>query len=217
MMMVSTSIDIIPRGETTFVEQYIAALLASVSTLRSRRNTLASIFSLPPEILVMTFTYIVEETNFKIHADIITRRSGIPTSMIITHVCRHWRQVALECPSLWTFIDRLSAPWIAIMLERSKEAALVVIYNANALPLPDCDTVGALVRLLSQLPPIKLLKLHTSSTVVDCVLGCLSSQPAPLLQIFKYDILGAMIREFPSGPYQTPFFKDTPLYSGVLS
>ncbi|KAG1861705.1 hypothetical protein F4604DRAFT_1787914 [Suillus subluteus] len=196
MMMVSTSTDIIPRDKTTLVEQCrtdidkdIAALVASLSILRSRRNTLASVFSLPPEILVMIFTYTAEDANFNIYADIIPRSTGTPTSMIVTHVCRHWRQVALECPSLWTFIDHLPVPWIAIMLERSKEAALVVKYSIP--PTLECYIVGPLVQLLSQLPRIEVLKLHTYSNVVHHVFDCLSSQPAPLLQQFRYDVLGS--------------------------
>ncbi|KAG1876639.1 hypothetical protein DFJ58DRAFT_740861 [Suillus subalutaceus] len=192
-MMVFTSIDIIPRGGTTLVEQCrtdidkdIAALFASLSALRSRRNALASIFSLPPEVLVNIFIYFVEEGNFKIYTG-IPRRGGAPILMIVTHVCRHWRQVALECPSLWTFIDIdcLSAPWVPIMLERSKKAALVVIYNE-----PSSPEYWPLVQLLSQLPRIKVLKLCTFSIVVDLILDCLSSEPAPLLQIFNYKVLG---------------------------
>jgi hypothetical protein len=75
------------------------APLASLSALRSRKNTLASIFSLPPEILVTIFTYFVEEENVKI----ITHRSGAPTPIIITHVCRHWCQDALEAASARVF------------------------------------------------------------------------------------------------------------------
>ncbi|KAG2032275.1 hypothetical protein BDR03DRAFT_970603 [Suillus americanus] len=148
-------------GKTTIVEQCHTDIdedIAALSALHSRKNTLASIF--PPEILVTIFTYIVEEN---IYTD-IPRRGGAPTPMIVTHICRHWRQVALECPSLCTFIDCLSAPWVPIMLERSKEAALVVTY---------------------------VLELCTLPTVVDRVLDCLSSQPAPLLQIFNYTVLGS--------------------------
>ncbi|KAG1887827.1 hypothetical protein F4604DRAFT_1570521 [Suillus subluteus] len=124
------------RGKTTLVEQCRTDIdkdIAASSALHSRKNTLTSIFSLPPEILVTIFTYIVEEENSKIYTG-IPRRGGAPTPMIVTHVCRHLRQVALECPSLWTFIDCLSAPWVPIMLERSKQAALVVIYSAPRAP-----------------------------------------------------------------------------------
>ncbi|KAG1726288.1 hypothetical protein EDB19DRAFT_1857924 [Suillus lakei] len=190
MTMLSTSINIIPSGGTTLVEQRhadidkdIAALLASLSVLRSRRNTFASIFSLPPEILATIFTYIVEEVNLKIYTG-TPRRGGAPTSMIVIHVCRHWRQVALECPSLWTFIDSLSARWVVTMLERSKEAALVVIHNAPVAP-KHC----VVEQLLLQLPRIKVLEICSSSVDVNRILNCLSSQPAPLLQVFKFSVL----------------------------
>ncbi|KAG1887832.1 hypothetical protein F4604DRAFT_2038492, partial [Suillus subluteus] len=175
------------RGKPTLVEHCRTDIdedIAALSALRSRKNTLVSIFSLPPEILVTIFTYIVEEENFKIYTG-MPRHGGAPTPMIVTHVCRHLRQVALECPSLWTFIDMdcLSAPWVPIMLERSKQAALVVIYSA-----PSAQEYWPLVQLLSQLPRIKVLKLCTFSVDVDRILGYLSSQPAPLLQTFKYEV-----------------------------
>ncbi|KAG1781007.1 hypothetical protein EV702DRAFT_688250 [Suillus placidus] len=208
--MVPTSIDIIPtRGGTTLVEQCrtdidkdIAALLASLTVLRSRRNTLASIFSLPPEILVTIFTYIVEEENSKNYTG-IPPRGGAPTPMKVTHICRHWRQVALECPSLWTFIDCLSARWVAIMLERSKEAALVVMYSA---PDNHC-TVEPLMQLLSQLHRIKVLKMGSFSIDVDRIVDCLSSQPAPLLQIFKYRILESYDPIFSIRPLSNTIFQ----------
>jgi hypothetical protein len=84
--MVFTSIDIIPRGIVeqcrTDMDKDNAAPLASLSTLRFCKNTLASIFSLSPEIIVTIFTYFVEEENVKI----IIHRSGAPTPIIITRL-----------------------------------------------------------------------------------------------------------------------------------
>jgi hypothetical protein len=72
------------------------------------------------------------------------------------------------------------------MLERSKEAPLVVIYSALAAPQH-----WPLVQILSQLPRIKVLKLSTFSIDVDRILDCLFSQPAPLLQTFEYRVLNS--------------------------
>ncbi|KAG2337658.1 hypothetical protein BDR05DRAFT_762852 [Suillus weaverae] len=89
------------------------------------------------------------------------------------------------------------------MLERSKEAALVVMYSA-----PEYHwTVEPLMQLLSQLHRIKVLKLGSFSIDVDRILDCLSSQPAPLLQIFKYRILGSYDPIFSIRPLSNTIFQ----------
>ncbi|KAG0696799.1 hypothetical protein DFH29DRAFT_1082712 [Suillus ampliporus] len=157
----------------------MAELAESSSILRSRRNALACISSLPSELLATIFTHILEEQVFDRCRGI--HRQGVPTWEIVTHVCRHWRQVALACPTLWTFIDHAPARRLTIMLERSKTAALVVFYTSSYL-----HCIG---QVLSQLPRIKVLQLSVSSRDVDRISDCLSSQPAPLLETFKLYVL----------------------------
>ncbi|KAG0692240.1 hypothetical protein DFH29DRAFT_970941 [Suillus ampliporus] len=99
----------------------MAELAESLCTLRSRRNALAYISSLPSELLATIFTYILEEQVFNRCRGV--PRPGAPTCEIVMHVCRHWRQVALACPTLWAFIDHAPARRLTIMLERSKTAA----------------------------------------------------------------------------------------------
>lgn len=100
-------------------------------------------------------------------------------------LCRHWRETALECSTLWAFIDGVSAQWLATMLERSKKAALVVIYN-DPKPLRQCG----FEKILLQLPRIKFLQLCPSPPEADRILDCLSSLPAPLLHTFKFVVFG---------------------------
>ena len=180
-----------PRSATTLVEQCLAhidnelaALAESMRTLRSRRNSFARISCLPSEILATVFRHIVEDELSLHHY----RTSQRPPGLVVTHVCRHWRRVALEYPSLWAFIIRLSARWIGIMLERSKKAALVVRCNISILS-PDC-----MEQVLSQLPRIKVLHLELYAPDINRVLGYLSSQPAPLLQVFKFSVVGDSYR-----------------------
>ncbi|KAG1723734.1 uncharacterized protein EDB91DRAFT_1032968, partial [Suillus paluster] len=100
------------------------AITESLRVLRSRGNALAGISYILPEVLATIFTYIVEEETVKIFRG--ASRCRVPASVIVTHVCRHWSQVALECTTLWAYIDCVSARWSAVMLERSKKAALVI-------------------------------------------------------------------------------------------
>jgi hypothetical protein len=162
----------------------IAALAESMRALRSRRNSLAPISCLPNEVLATVFKHLAEEKSFQSYPG----ANHSPPCVRVTHVCRHWRQVALEYPSLWAFVDCTCARWIGVMLERSKKAALVVTCNASSLP-PEC-----LEQVLSQLPRIKVLRLYSHPWDVDRALVHLSSQPAPLLQNFKFVVIGGEFR-----------------------
>ncbi|KAG2141294.1 hypothetical protein DEU56DRAFT_275835 [Suillus clintonianus] len=175
-MTLSASLDVIPRSRIAlaeesgaYIDEDMAASAKSLHTLRSHNNPFIS--CLPPEILVDIFTYTVEETCNSLGA------------MIATHVCRHWRQVALECPTLWTYIDCVRARWLAILLERSKGAALIVIYSLPHV-LERCAE-----QILSQLPRIKVLRLCSFSFDADRIVDCLSSQPAPFLQKFRLGVI----------------------------
>lgn len=185
-MTLSASVDEI---KTALVEQcgahideHMAAVSESARLLRCRRNAFAYVSRLPCEILAHIFMYIVSKEDSFMG---ISNPCGAPACLAVTHVCKYWRQVALGCPTLWSFIDGISAQWLAIMLERSKKVALVVIYN-DPKPLRQCG----FEQILSQLPRIKFLQLCPSPSEVDRILDCLSSLPAPLLHTFKFVVFG---------------------------
>ncbi|KAG1880250.1 hypothetical protein C8R48DRAFT_758366 [Suillus tomentosus] len=182
-MTLSVSVD---GSETALIEQCGAHIgedtvvsSESVPALRFRKNTLAH---LPVEILANIFMYIVSEEESYMG---VSNPRGAPACLAATHVCRHWRETALECSTLWAFIDGVSAQWLATMLERSKKAALVVIYN-DPKPLRQCG----FEKILLQLPRIKFLQLCPSPPEADRILDCLSSLPAPLLHTFKFVVFG---------------------------
>ncbi|KAG2348863.1 hypothetical protein BDR05DRAFT_1055806 [Suillus weaverae] len=186
-MLSDPLVDVTSRSATTLVErccacidQDLVALGESMRVLRSRRNGLARISCLPPEILVTVFRHFESSEN---HTS-TSRRPRAPICQILTHVCKHWRQLALDCPTLWTFISCVSPRWLDAMLERSKDAHLVATYHAP-VSLRDC-----LEPVLSHLPRIKVLKICSVSSDVDRIVELLSSQPAPSLQIFEFTVLG---------------------------
>ncbi|KAG2343993.1 hypothetical protein BDR05DRAFT_209432 [Suillus weaverae] len=152
----------------------LSSFQVDVCIPHSHRNDLALISGLPPEILATVFRHFVEE--WQNHP-----AKGAPTCVVFTHVCRHWRQVALKSPTLWTYIIYTPPRWLGVMLERSKSASLFVVYDV-AVSLRDC-----LEQILSQLPRIRVLRLRTINTPdIDRTIHLLSSQPAPLLQIFEF-------------------------------
>ncbi|KAH9985026.1 hypothetical protein BJV77DRAFT_1174720, partial [Russula vinacea] len=74
---------------------------------------------LPPEVLARVFHFLLlEEPPFPIERDLGWRRA--------THVCRFWRQVALDDSSLWGTISGITtnAELISEMLARSRDAPL---------------------------------------------------------------------------------------------
>ena len=79
------------------VDKGIDTAMKLVRSLLTRRNALVPISLLPPEILARVFHLIVlEEPPIS---------GGRSLGWIrVTHVCRHWRQVALDDSSLWARI-----------------------------------------------------------------------------------------------------------------
>ncbi|KAG2042877.1 hypothetical protein BDR03DRAFT_1087911 [Suillus americanus] len=183
------SVDVTPRSATTLIEQCcvridqdLDALAESMRALRSRRNDLARISCLPPDILVTIFRHF---ESFENHTS-TSRHRGAPICLILTHVCKQWRQLALDCPNLWTSINCVSPRWIGVMLERSKDAHLVATYHAPV------SLRGCLEPVLSHLPRIKVLRICSVSPDVDRIVELLSSQPALSLQIFEFTVIGTI-------------------------
>ncbi|KAI0320219.1 hypothetical protein OF83DRAFT_1045377, partial [Amylostereum chailletii] len=69
-------------------------------------NALAPVSRLPVELLAMIFESITDRF-WEIHP--------IP----LTHVCHHWRQVAINQKTLWTTIPTFSPSWAKTFIERS--------------------------------------------------------------------------------------------------
>ncbi|KAH9936671.1 uncharacterized protein B0H18DRAFT_1101115 [Fomitopsis serialis] len=103
-----------------------------LAVLKTHLYTVAPISVLPPEVLCEVFLHIA--------ASIVGGQSAYlmppPSSwMGVSHVCRHWRSVALSCLALWSDIMVSTLPptrteWMAEVLERSKSAPLAVAITA---------------------------------------------------------------------------------------
>jgi len=158
------------------INKEIGAARWLVQSLLSRRNSLAPISTLPPELLARIFRFFILED---------LGRFGVPMEFWFkaTHVCRHWRQVALDDSSLWariTVTESSSFHWVLAMLVRSRNAPLDI--NLMGEPSP---------RLLSKVPPhifhtrqLRLCELrrHHSQRVKDiCALE------APALEHFELE------------------------------
>jgi hypothetical protein len=45
----------------------------------------------------------------------------------VSYVCRHWRNVALNCATLWTYLFVMSPRWTEELLARSKAGTIEAI------------------------------------------------------------------------------------------
>ena len=105
--------------EITSLEQSIKE---SIRVLESRRNALAPISSLPPEILAAIFSSLSPSAN----------KGAFRLKWIyFSHVCRQWRETALNYPHLWSHINssKLAPAAIPKMLARAKMAPLHLEVN----------------------------------------------------------------------------------------
>src|SRR5712691_184935 len=110
------------------VDKGIDSAREFVRSLLTRRNALVPISLLPPEILAWIFHLLVHDE---------WPLSGLRNLgwIEVTHVCRHWRQVALDNSSLWARIWCLPAnpKWISEILARAKNAPLDIELNDISL------------------------------------------------------------------------------------
>ncbi|KAJ3539757.1 hypothetical protein NMY22_g4593 [Coprinellus aureogranulatus] len=116
------------------VEARVAVLERELRALRTCTNKTTVTCRLPPEVLSTVFIVLKS-----MHATCLKRsalnwnRWGEDLSWIrATHVCRHWRQVALNCPALWAGLP-LRRPEIAdVFLRRAKAGLLDIEYHGRS-------------------------------------------------------------------------------------
>ena len=143
---------------------------------KARWNALVPVSHLPQEILLKIFSYHCYEEPSPTH---------LPTWLSITHVCRLFRSISLNCPSLWNRIVLSSSEWTQVMLARAGMVPLEIhayfpIYRQR-IQLQNLCTV------LSHLPRIRTLSLLGASTISRDVMAALIAHPAPLLESFTHN------------------------------
>ena len=96
----------------------IKTLEESTRALKSRRNELAPISRLPPETLGTIFTLL--------SASAWNERPVNLEWIRVAHVCRRWRDAALNHPRFWSYINftKLTSAGMAEILARAKMAPL---------------------------------------------------------------------------------------------
>ncbi|KAF9238628.1 hypothetical protein BU15DRAFT_75079 [Melanogaster broomeanus] len=164
------------------IDDEIALLKLPICALLTRKNALLPVSRLPCEILATIFLY----QAYSFYED--ARYSGMwgsaPPWVNVSYVCLHWRNVALSCPSLWSFLLVSSLRWTEELLSRSKTVPLRIRidvefrYQKAMILFEKATTDVTRIQDLS-------LKLPTLPyNLVEGVLSKLST-PAPLLHTLR--------------------------------
>ena len=160
------------------VNNGIDATRQFLRSLFTRRNALMPISLLPPEILAHVFHLLVlEDPPF-------SRRRNLGW-ITVTHVCRHWRQVALDDTSLWARIrdTPTNTKWISEMLARAKNAPLDIEFNDVGRSSPK-----ALLMTPSHLFHTRQFRIHSPSMVHFDSVRDIFSWEAPALEHFEITV-----------------------------
>lgn len=171
-------------SEVHTTKQFVDVLETQKKSLEDEMNDIRGLLnpirSLPAETLSHIFTMTVEYRESKDW----THRDYSRNACRITRVCRRWRDVALQCPALWTsiFVDVTAEPSIIEALwtrsvQRVKQSPAFVRLSMTSVDHIDRTKqkgVGYLRRKLSEslqmcdlrrLPSISTLWIETSEYV----------------------------------------------------
>ncbi|KAF8555402.1 hypothetical protein OG21DRAFT_1496351 [Imleria badia] len=126
------------------------------SDLYAETSSLSFIFRLPTETLEDIF--IQQARDY--HSDKGSHPTPtLPSWINVSYVCRHWRHIALNCATLWTYPFIMSPRWTEELLARSKQAPLTIYLNAN-----HSDKISArshfMEQVINHLERIQELRLH---------------------------------------------------------
>ncbi|KAI0043278.1 hypothetical protein FA95DRAFT_1575203 [Auriscalpium vulgare] len=114
---------------------------------RADLNSRLPVSRLPPEVMIHIFRFIQHSLSPQ---SLISSRPWTAQSWIaVTHVCQLWRDIAVNCPSLWRDVsNHLGVKWLEKMIERTGET---ILFHVSAPSLPvDWSSAALLFSLLIQ-------------------------------------------------------------------
>lgn len=167
-------------------DEEIAFAQAYIQGLRARRNTLLSVVQFPSEILGDIFRFLLPV--FKLHLpdvpceDVDAKIAAGTRSLIAaSHVCRRWRNVALEHSALWTLLWIQNPSCMREMLVRSKGAPLIIIQSRQPLRCIEFLTS----RLFNEIQPKRLYLSPALNADMTTLWDKVLLRPAPHLETFE--------------------------------
>ena len=137
------------------IDDEIKSLEESTRALKSRRNALVPISCLPPETLAAIFSFVFP---FEGKED---SGAGYLEGIRVTHVCRRWREAALDHPRLWSHI---------IFVELAPASMTEILARAKMAPLHlEADLINSSWDQLDVIE--RQLEAHISHTRHLCIRG----------------------------------------------
>ncbi|TFY78150.1 hypothetical protein EWM64_g5862 [Hericium alpestre] len=147
----------------------LSAMHRAMCSLRTRLNALCPISALPAEALARIFQFCADmypPASYKQH-----RLGWIE----VTHVCRHWRDTALQFPSLWGNICyALGSQWGETVLARAKVAPISLLRNVGGA------SQSSLARIFEHLSHTRELRLVGPPDILKVTVDALPSPPGIL-------------------------------------
>ncbi|KAG1774785.1 hypothetical protein EV702DRAFT_950235, partial [Suillus placidus] len=165
------------------IDDELVALEERMRALRTRRNSLSPISSIPPELFSTIFVHHAQKTQLLHDPD----NPNVLSWLIVGHVCRHWRKVALGTPELWATPFLNSSKATDEMLMRSKMAPL----NLRIGRRYRMDSIQKVLMHIERLQVVSLLFLHGDTAGCRCIMefiNKLSSCSAPKLQSLALEV-----------------------------
>ncbi|KAG6871873.1 hypothetical protein C0995_015546 [Termitomyces sp. Mi166 len=90
----------------------------------------------------------------------------------VSHVCSHWRKVALAAPNLWSNIPIHNPSWAIEMVRRSNTVPLIINYQDLAQWSYNSRPYSTLAEILrSHMSRIKSLTFYPQATSLHCLLS----------------------------------------------
>jgi hypothetical protein len=164
------------------IDAEIKILEESIRALKLRRNALAPISSLPPEVFIAIFSLLC------LPGTIMSSLSGKPgqnlAQLCVSHVCNQWREIILNQPLLWGHVNftTLSSAGITEVLLRSKALPLYLEGRISSRRWDDARFGTFQEELQAHIPRICHLRI--------------SAEPHHLLQILEGLMLPAPTLEY---------------------
>ncbi|TDL19497.1 hypothetical protein BD410DRAFT_830304 [Rickenella mellea] len=152
-------------------------------TRRSPKNNpdVTPALQLPPELVGHIMTIVVQN-QFLTYSRTLPRSSRY-TWIKLCHICQCWRQIALGCPMLWSYIDTRWDALVKQLILRSHTAPLTVfVWFTNA------STHSVIDNILGEMHRIK--ELHLVGNKLDLILPRLRLPlKAPFLEVLTLECL----------------------------
>lgn len=161
----------------------IALHRATVVDLTNQLNTLAYTACLPNELLSEIFQQYADLSCESIHDSDSNAVLRPYTFIRVTHVCRHWREVALQTRALWSnIIITHSLLCVETMLSRSRPSAISIQASVGDMESPQGSLkFKALELAIQELERAKVIDLRLPKAWFSLIIEKLGG-PAPLLE-----------------------------------